>query len=226
MDEIKEEKKSKSIMVAIIGILALIIVTVGVTYAVFTYARLGTTENTITAGTIQFVYTENTGVGSGIELTNALPIADSVGKSYTTDGKVFDFKITANNSGGELIPYEVTLRNSDESTLDGSIVKVYLTDMTDEADTEIVAPTKYTLLPDTKIDTGKYTEKTLYTGSVGNGVANYDKSFRLRMWIDEEADFSATGVDSEGNPIYPYNNKTFKALVNVYANAEVVSTEQ
>ena len=270
--------KSKAIILSAIGILSLVIITVGVTYAVFTYTKLGSTENTITAGTIKFEYTENTGIGAGIELTNALPVADDVAMEYSTEGKVFDFKVTGDNASSELIPYEVTLRQSDESTLDGYIIKVYLTDMNEGADTEILAPTKYTLLPDTTIDTGKYTEKTLYTGSVAAGETGYEKNFRLRMWVDETADFSAidhyknttdssviteneyaslddttkanytivthintadntmytqaeydlledkTNVESIANaPVYPYNGKTFKALVNIYANAEVVA---
>lgn len=221
-----KDNKSKAIMLSVIGVLSLIIITIGVTYAVFTYTKLGSTENTITTGTIKFLYTENTGVGSGIKLTNALPVSDTVGKSYSTDGKIFDFKVTGSNSGNEAIPYEVTLRESDGSTLDSTVVKVYLTDMTGNADTQILSPTKFTLLPDTTIDSGKYTEKTLYNGTVNAGVTNYEKSFRLRMWVDEATNFSATGVDSSGNPIYPYNNKTFKALVNVYANAEVVNSAQ
>ena len=70
--------KKKKILLSVIGILLLILVTVGVTVALFTYTRLGTTENTITTGTLKFLYTENTGVGNGISITNAFPVTDDI----------------------------------------------------------------------------------------------------------------------------------------------------
>ena len=272
------DNKSKAIMLSVVGILSLVIITIGVTYAIFTYTKLGSTENTITTGTLKFLYTENTGVGAGINITNAFPVSDSVGMSYVGDNQVFDFKVEGTNTSTNDIPYEVTLRQGDTSTLDATIIKVYLTDTTEGVENAIVSPTKFTLLADTNIDSGRYTEKTLYHGTLPKGDTNYSKSFRLRMWIDENADFSATTYykDASGTiitiaeynaltttekanytvithvntttndmltqaeydaltdttnisniadyPIYPYNGKTFKATVNVYANAEVVST--
>lgn len=217
-----KNNKSKAIVLSVLGVLSIMIVTIGITYAIFTYTKLGTTENTIQTGSIKMLYTENTGVGKGIKITNALPVPDSTGILYSTENYVFDFKVTGTNTGTDVIPYEVTLRQSDDSTLDGSIIKVYLTDMTENADTQIIAPTKYTLLPDTTIvDTGKYTEKTLYKDTIGNTSAKeYEKSFRLRMWISEDADFSGT-TEENGTITYPYNDKTFTAFVNVYGNAQV-----
>ena len=135
--------KNKKILLSIIGILLLVLITVGVTVALFTYTRLGTTKNTVTTGTLKLLYTENIGVGNGISMTNALPVSDEVGKSYGTENYVFDFKIEATNTASYAIPYEVTLRKKSDSTLNENNVKIYLTDMTGDADTEIVAPTLY-----------------------------------------------------------------------------------
>lgn len=198
-----EKKKSKQIVLSILGILSLVLITAGVTVAVFTYTKLGETENTITVGTIKFLYTENTGVGKGISITNAMPVADATGMAYEGDGWVFDFSITGENSGTEAIPYEVTLRQKADSTLSNEIVKVYLTDMTGDADTAIVAPTLFSKLTQTTVDVGDNIEKTLTSGTVDGGVTDYAKDFRLRMWIDENADFSAVDhyKDAEGNVI-------------------------
>ena len=274
----KEKRKRKQIVLSILGILSLILITSGVTVALFTYTKLGETENTITAGTIKFLYTENTGVGRGITITNALPISDTVGKAYATEGYVFDFQVEGKNSGTDAIPYEVTLRQKADSTLDSRIVKIYLTDMNGDADTEIIAPTLYSALPQTTLDVDTNIEKTLYSGSVAGGETNYLQEFRLRMWIDENADFSATDyykhtdgttitkadynaldVTEQANytivthvntttntmytqaeydlladktnvstiansPVYPYNGKTFTALVNVYSNVPTVTS--
>jgi len=201
------------IIVLFISVFILIVVTLGVTYAVFTYTKLGTTENIITTGTLKFLYTENTGVGAGIKLENALPVSDSLGKSYITEGKVFDFTIEGSNTGSEIIPYEVTLRKKSNSTLTESAVKIYLTDMTEDADSELLAPTLYSNLTQTSIDVSEEVEKTIYTDYVTGGNTNYLKKLRLRMWIDENVNFG-TG---------DYNNKTFTATVNVYSNLDLVS---
>ncbi len=207
------KNNSKKIIMGVLGILSLILITFGVTYAVFNYTKLGTTENTITSGTLKFLYTENTGVGNGISITNALPVSDEIGKNYSTEGYVFDFKIEGTNSGTEAINYEVTLRKKSTSTLIDNAVKVYLTDMTNNTDTSIVAPTLYSNLTNTTIDVGNNVEKTLYNGTVPGGELTYLKNFRLRMWIDEAADFSSGDL----------NDKSFTATINVYANANVVS---
>ena len=85
--------RARQILLSVIGILTLIIVTVGVTYAVFSYTKLGTIDNVISTGTLKFLYTENSGNGSGIAIRDALPVSDDIGKSYTKDGYVFDFKV-------------------------------------------------------------------------------------------------------------------------------------
>ena len=69
-------KKSKNLILSILGILSIVLITTGITYAFFSYAGVGTTDNTITTDTITFLYTEVDGVGNGIKLENAFPISD------------------------------------------------------------------------------------------------------------------------------------------------------
>ena len=201
----------KKVLFSILGILLLVLATVGVTFAVFTYTKLGTTENIVTTGTLKFLYTENTGVGNGINISDALPVSDEVGKSYSTENYVFDFSVEATNSGTEEIPYEVTLRKKNTSTLNESNVKVYLTDMTEQTDIKLAGPILYSDLGQTIVDVGEEIEKTIYNGTVLGGELNYKKDFRLRMWIDENSNYDSI------------SGKTFTILVNVYSNAEVVT---
>ena len=208
-----KNNKKKALILSIIGLISLIIVTIGITYAVFTYTKLGTTDNTITSGILKFLYTENTGVKTGIKLTNALPISDTKGKVLDGDNNVFDFSIEATNTGTEAIPYEVTLRKKDTSTLGEENVKVYLTDRTEATEKEELEPTKYSELIQTNINVGSNIEKTIYKSSVAGGEVSYRKDFRLRMWIDETSNQD------------DINGKEFTAMVNVYANAELI-TEQ
>ena len=206
------KNKKKQIIITLIAIISLIVITAGVTYAFFNYAKEGTTDNTIKTGSITFLYTEVSGVGKGISLTEAYPVADSIGKVQTGEGKVFDFKVTSNISMNSSIGYQVTARKKTGSTLDDSAVKVYLTEVNGTEQELLLS--KYSELSQTdKVDISKYDERILYEGTVPANTANYEKNFKLRMWVSDDTDFTDGSM----------NDKTFTLTVNVYANGKVVT---
>ena len=200
----------------ILGLIAMVLITIGISYSIFSYEKLGDTINSVQVGTLEFVYKENTGIGRGISMSNAFPVSDEVGKSYSEEGQVFDFSIEGVNTGTEDIIYEVTLDKKTTSTLDSDVVKVYLTDITSETETVLLEPAFFSDLTDI-IKIGTKTEKKIYESSVTGNTEDYLKKFRLRMWIDENTDYSGI-VQDDGTMVYPYNNKTFTVLVNVYAD--------
>ena len=206
------KNKKKQIIITLIAIISLIVITVGVTYAFFNYAKEGTTDNTIKTGSITFLYTEVSGVGKGISLTEAYPVADSIGKVQVGEGKVFDFKVTSNISMNSNIGYQVTARKKTGSTLANSAVKVYLTEVNGTEQELLLS--KYSELSQTdKVDSSKFDERILYEATVPANTANYEKNFRLRMWVDENTDFSDGSM----------NDKTFTLTVNVYADGKVIT---
>lgn len=252
--------KKHQLLLSAIGILGIIFIVTGVTYAFFSYAKTGSKINSISSGNVKFTYTENPNGGRGIIITDAMPMLDSVGKLQTGTDSYFDFRVTAVPGKTIAIPYTVTARVSSDSTLDAKVIKVWLSDQTN---TEI-EPVKYFDATDaaSRDDvlqkyTGvsyanKYNERILYSGLVpANMQEEYVQNFRLRIWIDNNTDFSETVVPAhcsiaipEGTEntqencaqidgaewiaettLYPYNNKTFKITVNVYANGQVVSEE-
>jgi hypothetical protein len=206
------KNKKKQIIITLVAIISLIVITVGVTYAFFNYAKEGTTDNTIKTGSITFLYTEVSGVGKGISLTEAYPVADSIGKVQVGEGKVFDFKVTSNISMNSNISYQVTARKKTGSTLANSAVKVYLTEVNGTEQELLLS--KYSELDQTdKVDSSKFDERILYEATVPANTSNYEKNFRLRMWVDENTDFSDGSM----------NDKTFTLTVNVYADGKVVT---
>ena len=206
------KNKKKQIIITLIAIISLIVITVGVTYAFFNYSRTGTTDNVVKTGGITFLYTEVSGVGKGISLTEAYPVADSIGKVQTGEGKVFDFKVTSNISMNSSIGYQVTARKKTGSTLANSAVKVYLTEVNGTEQELLLS--KYSELDQTdKVDSSKYDERILYEATVPANTANYEKNFRLRMWVSDDTDFSDGSM----------NDKTFTLTVNVYADGKVVT---
>ena len=106
--------KKKNLILTLLAVLTVILITGGVTYAFFSYAKTGTTDNLITTGSITFLYTEVDGVGNGISIQNAFPISDDKGKVLTKTNEYFDFKVTS-KTGNDKIPYEVTARKSIDS---------------------------------------------------------------------------------------------------------------
>ena len=206
------KNKKKQIIITLIGIISLIIITVGVTYAFFNYAKEGTTDNVVKTGGITFLYTEVSGVGKGISLTDAYPVADSIGKVQVGEGKIFDFKVTSNISMNSNIGYQVTARKKTGSTLANSAVKVYLTEVNGTEQELLLS--KYSELSQTdKVDISKYDERILYEATVPANTSDYEKNFRLRMWVSDDTDFSDGSM----------NNKTFTLTVNVYADGKVVT---
>ena len=206
------KSKKKQIIITLVAIISLIVITVGVTYAFFNYAKEGTTDNTIKTGSITFLYTEVSGVGKGISLTDAYPVADSIGKVQVGEGKVFDFKVTSNISMNSNIDYQVTARKKTGSTLANSAVKVYLTEVNGTEQELLLS--KYSELDQTdKVDSNKFDERILYEATVPANTSNYEKNFRLRMWVSDDTDFSDGSM----------NDKTFTLTVNVYADGKVVT---
>ena len=206
------KNKNKQIIITLIAIISLIVITVGVTYAFFNYSRTGTTDNVVKTGGITFLYTEVSGVGKGISLTEAYPVSDSIGKVQVGEGKVFDFKVTSNIEMNSNIGYQVTARKKTGSTLANSAVKVYLTEVNGTEQELLLS--KYSELDQTdKVDSSKYDERILYEATVPANTKNYEKNFRLRMWVSDDTDFSDGSM----------NNKTFTLTVNVYADGKVVT---
>ena len=210
-----KSNKKKQIFLTLIAVLSLILITVGVSYSLFTYSKVGTTDNVVKTGKINFLYTEVSGIGKGISLTDAFPISDEEGKIQIGEGKVFDFKITSTIEMNSNIKYEVTARKKSDSTLAEDKVKLYLTEV-DGTEQEILLA-KYSSLPQTstKVPDG-VVEKTIYEGEVSANTSNYEKNFRLRMWLDNDTDFSDGSM----------NNKTFTVTVNVYANGKVLEQDK
>lgn len=239
--------KRKILLLTLI-VLAVVFITAGITYAFYSYSKVGTTQNTISSGTITFHYTEG---NRNIALDDALPMSDEEGK---IQAKYFDFSIESTTSSTIELPYYVTVRRSSDSevTLD-SHVKLYLTKVDNNGvETPVSLAEGKNILKVSELGTysnPKITipasERSLYTDIVPINSSDYNQKYRLRMWLDSETDFSGVEVtkyycdDSEvtqanyescvGNKStqtemeYPFNGKIYALTVNVYSEGQVTS---
>jgi hypothetical protein len=207
--------KSKINTVAVIMLfLSLICLFAGISYSIFSYFASGMTSNAIHTGKIVFSYSDSSSGGNGINIENALPISDDMGKMLSGEGEYFDFTVSASTSKTNL-SYEVTVKKDDNSTLSDKWVKVYLTEFVgnQEKATSLTAKASGIVTYDELSDTenSSLVGKTVYYGTVQAGEVAYGKKFRLRIWVKDpnEVNFDYSTL----------NDKYFSVKVNVAASA-------
>ena len=197
---------SKQVLLSVLGVAILVVAVVGVSFAAFSYSKTGEKINQISTGTISMDYTEDT---NGINLTNALPMTDVVGKELADTNQYFDFTVSANITGDATINYAVTAQEANEpedAAIPNTGVKVYLTDMDSSADTQILAPTKVSALTATTGSEASGAPTGQYILTTGTFNATSSHKYRLRMWVAD--DYAA-----------PATAQTYKLRVNVYRKA-------
>lgn len=224
-----EKRKNKDMLVTLALLLALVLITAGVSYAFFSYSKQGTTENTITTGTLTFAYNENGPEGNAISITNMLPISDTDGMKLSGANHVFDFQITGKTAGGKILYDIVSEKMATTKPLSEDVVKIALTKVRGETEENVtgkgpgITPSKtypkYSEL--TAMTATDFTEipvlenaneRFLYREEIPNNTGTYAEQFRLRMWISDDA---ASTDASTGE--WDYNDQSFTVRVNVHA---------
>ena len=207
MKDLKEIKK----LLIVASIVLLFVITLGVTYAFFTYVKDGTTENTIKSGSITFLYDEINQSGNSIGIEDALPTSDTLGKQQTN---YFNFKIVSTASTTTSIPYEITLRQKTGTDNIGDKIKVYLSKI-DSYNSQVsnedeVVTSMFSDL--TTVTHNNYSEKLLHNDIVPASNTRYEQYYRLKMWLDASTNLSSAN----------YSDKTFTVMVNVYSNGHAL----
>ena len=196
---IKEHKRE----LVIVGLMLLLIIAlIGVSYAAFSYSKLGTKVNTITTGSITMSYTET---DNTISLSGALPTTDKTGKVRLTEGEYFDFTVSSKIAGDVNINYEISAKDvtTAERKIDGSNIKLYLTELVDGEEKELMTPEVYNEESTENTYTGRpANEMSLYTSSMNSSE---EHQYRLRMYVTEEY-----------NPQGDGGNLSFSVKINVY----------
>ena len=185
-------KKKKTLL--IIGIVSLILILFGSTYAFFTYSRsveaFVLTSNRITA-------TFESGTNS-ISFTNAYPISDTYALDNLARLTYIDFTVSGEvGSMDSSVSYEIYLTEELNNTLSSDYIKVYLTD---DNNNQVAGPSIYSSLDYTTYS-GSASGRVIYTG---NQSGTFSKNYRLYVWLDSTY---------EQNTV----SQTFTFKVNLYA---------
>ena len=206
----KETNIKKRKVIALILIVALIALSIGITYSLYNYNFIGN-KNTLESADISLEFLEsNTNI---ITIENALPMSDNNGILQT---ETFDFSVTSKTNRDMTIKYILSIQKLSVDTgytsLNDNQIKVYLEDYSGN---QKVAPTLISSLSNYKLYTGTHTHNS--------STETVQDKFKLRVWIDGDVDTSSwtsatklqykfkIGLTSE--EAYPYIN-TLKKLAN------------
>lgn len=166
-------KKNKKLLFLSIGGIICLFLVIGVSFALWQLTLNQTGENIVTTGCFKVVFEE--GGNNGINLSNAYPISDIEGNSYEP------YTFTIKNECSETVKYFVNLETTTKEAkiLPEQYIKASL-----------IEQEKVVFL-DTLKDSYRNTEKVItdasnaYKLTVGKLEGNEEKTYHLRLWLDE-----------------------------------------
>ena len=163
-------ERRKYIIISVVVIAVSIISLIGTSYALLTMNLEGEKEISLTAGILKVDFSE----GDNINLENMAPISDSKGLKTTP----YTFTIT--NTGNIDAYYHISLEENINNTLDNRYIKMKMTG-SNGYDSGVIKVNGY----------GKGTFE-IYGEDI---LSPSDKvTYKLWMWLDEEADNSVQGT--------------------------------
>ena len=194
-------KKKKIIIISII--LGILLLTIGLTYAMFTISKYSSNSKLI-AGDIYMHYKE---ASQGIKLENAIPSDTYDTTSY------FEFTIDGKNTYLKKdIYYEIVLAYGDEiqnkTRIKDNLLKFRLTEVINNEETELFTDRSFSDL----------TNKRIWVETIPKGTNNEIlKRYRLYMWLSN--DTIICGGDETENCDYYIDKEPY--WKNVYASIKV-----
>ena len=178
--------KRKTIALTIIGIFLLISLTIGISYSLWKVNLFQTTANTLASDCFNITFTE----ANNIELLNTYPMYDEDGSKLTP------YTFTIKSNCASYATYQVQLEILNTSTLSDQYLKVMLDTKTPD------------LL--TNYNEGEITLENAKASYILDNNAldkNEEKTYNLRVWLDENVTLETEGVQ----------NSTWSAKVTITA---------
>jgi hypothetical protein len=184
-----EEKRQKwqkfvdhQIKFTVLSIVAVLIIALSSSYAIFSSVQNGTKYNVIKSGTLSVAYNDtDTGLGNVISLNGAYPTSDTDGQATSP----YVFKIT--NNGTLNANYTISIvDDTDMITTDGCSAK--------QLDKNFV---KFSVNGGTPVILGSLSSSS-YVIKTGILNAGASKTYSVRVWLSDTADATALGKHFHG----------------------------
>ncbi len=212
----KKKKRSKSL---VIGILSVLVVTIGISYGLFKYSRVADNQELI-AGDIYMK-----AISNEVTVGNIKPMDKEEGK---TNGNKYKFKVEGYNDSKKDIYYGIYLKYGEEQTgkerfKDEDIV-VYLTETKDGETKDVFGPGRLS----------DFNRNMIYTNTISGNISKEEKveiEYELTVWLSDNVLVSDTETSFEGKHIYTtseYENSYFNIDVEVegdFVEKEIIKGE-
>ncbi|MDD3241541.1 MAG: hypothetical protein PHQ64_02005 [Bacilli bacterium] len=171
-------------------IFALVLLSMGSSYAFFNLATNTNSEQQEKIGNVSLSL-ENSTIENGLLVSNLNPLNDFEGRSINYN--YVDFSVGGSATGNLPINYSIVISFYDQNNIlleDIKDLKVYLTEKTDDT---LEVDTKLTLINNEVrtysqlklLDMKNNNQRLIYNGEVPIGLNGYKKDFRLRVWVKE-----------------------------------------
>lgn len=191
-EELENKDSSKKVLLGIFGTMILVVAVIGVSFAMFYFSMKLSNENSLTTGTISMAFQDTT----YIDITDALPMTDEEGMAMTGDMEYMDFTVSAKVTGHSSVFYEVS---AVDETVEGEYQKVPYENLKiyiyDKDNKDSYQPILYSDLKEPTLHkdiTGKaqQSDRLLLSDTIYDvqGEKVVTKSYRLKMWIDENTE--------------------------------------
>ena len=198
--------KDKKI-VLILSIIAVLVLTIGVTYAIYNYSKISM-NSSLVVGDIYMHYNET----NQINITNATPMKkeDAIKDSYTDN--VFNFTITGKNTSNKDIYYAISIVDGDEiagkTRIKPKDIDVYLK----EDDKVVVDGLRYEEWNNTRIWVSTIPANTKVEKTI---------NYQLRIWVDDGVIIGNTSDATYS--IDEWNNSYTSVKINVNGNLDAMN---
>lgn len=225
----EQNNNKKTLVLSLVAVLVLVGSVIGVAYAMFSFSATGTQTNVIKTGYVTMNYANE----SVINLTNALPTADSA--VVESDANTLSFDVSATINGTMTVNYDLAIDGASivEGThLKADDIKIKLSKSTDGTTYNAVDLGANNTIASRASVGGTYSAST--NASAGTGVTSYaldsgqftstgTVKYKLTAWIDSnfslDEGITTSTSTGEGTTTQTKGNvaETFKFKVKVVA---------
>ena len=198
--------KNKKLII-VLSVIAILVLTIGVSFAFFTYNKVSINNSSLVVGDIYMHYNE----------TNEFKIEGAMPSSTYDSTKYFEFTIDGKNTHTKNgILYNIQLVHGNDEANKTRIEDKYLNFRLVSVDNN-----QETVLQD-KLTIDNINNTTIYNSTIpANTTTEIVKTYRLYMWIDEKVDICG-GTQTEGCDYTLADWKKLFASIKVNVNGKYV----
>ena len=206
--------QTKRYIIPVIFVILLLVITVGLSYAMYTFTGSGTKENVIQTGHIVITFNDV----NNISIQNRYPETDSEGLSNTDTNSQMTFTVTSDITGSTKVNYALGITDIQEgNTLTQDYIKIYLKKGNNvvagftENKGELISSFKPLYIENVM------TSHVLLTDVISGSEVH---TYTLKAWIDENYRLPSTESNTNGTHTSNTTSETFTFKIKGYGTTE------